>query len=358
MKRPDLLGLALCAGLAIAAAGCATSAANPAQPAAQPSAPARAEAKHAPETPQQSIAKLTSEIAAHPKNAFLHVRRASCYLQVHDRGAADHDFARAIELQSAIVERNSADPNPLLERSRVYADWGKYDSAISDVTRAIDLEPDAAGYRLWRSNLYMVAGDLPKALDDCNDAVQMQPFNGLVWSQRGWAYAAMGKNRQAIADLTHALQIDPHDPLSYARRGFAYGAEGNYAQARADFDQAIRLDGNNPVGYGALAWLLATAPEPQFRDGAKAVAYAERARTLYGGKAPWISAALAAAQAEDGHYDAAIKTQDAAIAATPAQFAALTSLQQQLLADYKARKPYHGSFAELKPVLPYIYARD
>jgi tetratricopeptide (TPR) repeat protein len=357
MKRALLPVLALCAGIVIVAAACAPSAANPAQPAARPSASAKVEAKHPPETPQQSIARLTSEISAHPDDSSLHVTRANCYLLLHDHAAADHDYARAIEIQSGWVDRYPANPNTWLARARIYAEWGKYDSAISDLTHAIDLEPQAAGYRLWRATVYVMAGDLPKALDDCNDVVQMQPGNGLVWSERGWTYAIMGENHKAIADLNHAIKLDPHDALAFARRGFAYGALGNYAQARADFEQAIRLDGNNPVGYGALAWLLATAPEPQFRNGAQAIANAEDATKLPGGEQSWILAALAAAYAENGQFEQAVQTQDRAIAGTPSQYVTLAKQESELLADYKARKSYHGSFSQLAPVLRFIYAR-
>jgi tetratricopeptide (TPR) repeat protein len=358
MQRTPLPVLALCAALAIVAAGCAPSAANPAQPAAQPSASAKAKVEHAPQTPQQSIAMLTVDIAAHPDEPSLHVRRANCYLLLHDHAAADRDFARAIELESESVDRYPANPNAWLARAQIYAEWGKYDSAISDVNHAIDLEPQAAAYRLWRASVYVMAGDMQKALADCNDAVEMQPGNALVWSDRGWAFVMLGENQKAIDDLNRAIKLDPSASISFARRGFAYGAGGNYAQARADFEQAIRLDGNNPVGYGALAWLLATAPEPQFRNGGQAIANAKHAMTLPDGEVSWIVAALAAGQAEAGDFKDAVKTQERAIAETPAQFTALAKQQHELLVDYQARKPFHGSFAELEPVTRYIYARD
>jgi tetratricopeptide (TPR) repeat protein len=197
-----------------------------------------------------------------------------------------------------------------------------------------------------------------KALDDCDTAVNLQPYNALVWSDRGWILVCMGQNQKAIADLDRAIKLDPPGAVSYARRGFAYGALGNYAQARADFDQAIRLDGQNPVGYGALAWLLATAPEPQYRDGKQAVAYASHAMTLPGGASSWVVAALAAGQAETGDFKDAIETQQRAIADTPSGFGALARQQNAMLTDFKAHKPYHGSFSELQPVTRYIFARD
>lgn len=394
MNKPVWLALAMCA--AVALGGCASGAANESHPAAKPSpAKAVAKAKRTPDTPQQSLAKLTAEIAAHPNDAALYTRRgelyhsihngraatrdyvraytlriasdpkdanlylgrARDYMRLHERAKANRDFERAIALQSALVERAPTNPNVWLLRARTYAEMGNYDASVADITRAIDLEPQAAGYYLWRAKVYLLAEKLHKALDDCNAAVQMQPGNPLVWSDRGWVYASMGQNRKALADLNHAIKLDPSGTISFARRGFVYGALGNYAHARSDFDDAIRLDGKNPLGYGALAWLLATAPEPQLRNGADAIAYAKHAETLPGGGSPWVIAALAAGQAETGDFEHAIKTQDRALAETPAQYGALRKRQRELLADYRERKAFHAPFSDLGPVLPYIYAR-
>jgi hydroxymethylpyrimidine/phosphomethylpyrimidine kinase len=57
-----------------------------------------------------------------------------------------------------------------------------------------------------------------------------------------------------------------------------------------------------------MAWILATWPDALTRDGARAVALAERADSLTRGASQVISATLAAAYAEAGRFAEAVKT--------------------------------------------------
>jgi hypothetical protein len=56
-----------------------------------------------------------------------------------------------------------------------------------------------------------------------------------------------------------------------------------------------------------LAWLLATAPKSKMRDGQKAVEYAKRACDLDSWKNAYYLGTLAAANAEVGNFDEAVK---------------------------------------------------
>jgi tetratricopeptide (TPR) repeat protein len=358
MLRTVPSALALCAALAIAAAGCAPGAANPAGT-GQKEQLARSALTPPPQQSQaQQLSKLNSAIAAQPNNSFPYFARARIYQLQGNREAAQRDFARAIEIQTAMVERYPTNPNVWLARAQTYVYAGRLEPAAADLSRAVDLEPDAAGYRMWRAEVYAGLGEQEKALADCNDAIRLARGDAIAWSERGWVRAAAGHDQIAIADLSRAIKLDPQDTLTFARRGFVYGMAGNYPQARADFDQAIRLDGNNPVGYAALAWLMATAPKARFRDGSSALAYARHAIHLPDGEQPWVLATLAAAQAETGNYSQAVKSQERGIAATPAGDGPLLKKQRELLACYQMRQPYHGSFRSLRPVLAFIYARD
>ena len=80
------------------------------------------------------------------------------------------------------------------------------------------------------------------------------------------------------------------------------------------------------------AWILATNPNASVRDGAEAVALAQRAVKLSGGREPAILDTLAAAYAEAGRFSEAVKTAQKAIDLATQQN------RQTLAASIKARR--------------------
>jgi tetratricopeptide (TPR) repeat protein len=88
--------------------------------------------------------------------------------------------------------------------------------------------------------------------------------------------------------------------------------KGDYARAMADYTKAIELDPKDAEPYNNLAWFLAVNPESKYRDGVKAIELAKKAVELKD-TAGCIDT-LAAAYAEAGRFQDAIRTEEGAIA--------------------------------------------
>jgi tetratricopeptide (TPR) repeat protein len=94
-------------------------------------------------------------------------------------------------------------------------------------------------------------------------------------------------------------------------------SEDKYEAAIGELNKAIQVDQRCIVAAYLLGWIYATCPEPQFRDGRKAIHYAEMAIEVdrhfdrvgaEDNRAQWMGpACLAAAYAEAGDYEKAIK---------------------------------------------------
>jgi tetratricopeptide (TPR) repeat protein len=131
--------------------------------------------------------------------------------------------------------------------------------------------------------------------------------------ERGQYYLRKQRAALAVADFDAAIRLDPGSAAAYLGRGQAHRRTRAYEKAIADFNRAIELDPEYAEAYGALAWLLATCPRAECRDGAKAVAAARKACELAGWKDANLLDTLAAAYAEAGRFDKAVETETKAV---------------------------------------------
>ncbi|HWE38920.1 MAG TPA: hypothetical protein VG406_20390 [Isosphaeraceae bacterium] len=134
-------------------------------------------------------------------------------------------------------------------------------------------------------------------------------------------------------------------------RGGLLTTRADYAGALAAFQKAVRINPAYAAGHDGLARFLATCPEAKYRDGKTAVAEATRACELDGGKTAEFVDSLAAAQAEAGDFDAAVRRQQRAIALFPANPGQpwLVDPLKSRLALYESHKPYREGGEDWEP---------
>jgi tetratricopeptide (TPR) repeat protein len=121
----------------------------------------------------------------------------------------------------------------------------------------------------------------------------------------------------------------------------------NFLRANVDYGALIRRYPDLYWAHERQAWILATSPDPSYRDGPRAVAAALRAAELTKWNDAHVLSTLAAAYAEAGDFAKAVISQQRALAAPPAASSVnVFDLQSQLkvsknrLALYQSGKPF------------------
>lgn len=209
------------------------------------------------------------------------------------------------------------------------------ENAIPYFTEAIQQFPLPEYYGA-RGLVWKAAQEYDRAIADFSEAIRLNPAEAAYWGNRGGCWNRMKEWEHALVDFDAAIRLKPHYG-TYNNRGRAWLGKKEYARALADYDEAIRLEPKSSQSYLGAAWLRATCPDARYRDGPRAVRDATTACKLNSWKDAGQIAALAAAHAEAGDFNEAVKWQEKALGMVPA---AQQADLQSALALYLAGKPF------------------
>ena len=187
-----------------------------------------------------------------------------------------------------------------------------------------------------------VAKDNVKAVQWYHKAAEQGHAEAQCWL--GFCYTkGQGVARdyvQAVKWFRKAADQDYADAQYWL--GFCYAKGQGVAKDEAEAVKWFRkaAESGEVKAWNALAWILATSENSAIRDGANAVAFAEKAVAATNRKTPADLDTLAAAYAEAGQFEKAVPTEQEAIALV--QTAAEKNDYTTRLKLFEARVPYRA----------------
>lgn len=158
-------------------------------------------------------------------------------------------------------------------------------------------------------------GDIDRAIDLLTSAILSGELDterlAKMYSNRAALYTRSLEYDLAIEDFTEAVRLRPDRALYYYNRATAYNFMFLPEPAIRDLRQALTIDPDHAESLRRLAWILATAVPAEYRDGQEAVRLAQAAIAIE--DTSEFRATIAAAYAETGDFDEAIRQQQIAI---------------------------------------------
>jgi protein O-mannosyl-transferase len=245
--------------------------------------------------------------------------------------------------------------NPLAHTNLAVALRGtnRPDEEIAEYREAIRILPE---YYRPHDDLGLVLsenGRWPEAVDEYRAALRCQPNNPLILYHWGVTEEKMGRPPDAEGLFRESLRHNPATRLAEEVRktlAFSLVKDGRLQEAIHEFGEMLRHDPNQKVALNSLAWLMATCPDAAIRNGPEAVALARKAAGQCRVDDPEVLDTLAAAYAEAGQFQEAVKAGESAHAAAEAANNQQLgkSIQQRLLL-YRVGKPYREAKGPLAP---------
>ena len=182
-------------------------------------------------------------------------------------------------------------------------------------------------------------------------SVAVTPENAFAEYPLAMGLEEQGRWREAATQFRVAINMHPgaYHYLSNLNFGILLAQMGYYSEAEAHLESALELNSDSAQVMNTLAWLLATCPDGNARDGQKAVELGERACELTNYKETLFIGTLAAAYAEAGRFDDAVATAQKAINNAQAMRESdLVQNNEKLMEFYRAHKAYHETSPPMK----------
>ncbi|MBY0586123.1 tetratricopeptide repeat protein [bacterium] len=258
-----------------------------------------------------AISSLRKEARSDPRElAMLYLRW----------GLADMVRQDWVKAEEKLAQATGSDPSFSLafrERGLVLMNQSKWLGAKDQLELALDLDREDPRTHFYLASALVSLKDWDRARAEFMETLRLDPSNLVAQQGLSEALLKLRRYEEAAGEYEDALSRVPEREkgqravllmgLSDAQRG-----KGDWAGAITSLRRALVLEEGTKLAANQLAWLLATAPVDEWRNGEEAVQMAEDCLAD-----PQVSAAfldtLAASYAEIGKWDLAMTTIDRAI---------------------------------------------
>jgi len=286
---------------------------------------------------EEAIAEFNEALKNDPDYADARYDLGNAFLQQRQNDQAIAEYRATLQIDPAYAKAHDNLGYALLGE-------GRLDEAVAEFNEALRIDPASTDAHCNLGNAFLRQGQIDQAAAQYRAALQIDPNDAEAHCNLGAALFRQRRPQAAAAEYREALRIDPANAAAHSDLGVALLQEGDAAGALAEAEKAHATEPSNLIYQNTLAWILATAPQPSLRDGARALALATQASHASGGGNPVILRTLAAAYAQTGQFpNAAQAAQQALQLAEAESNTALINTLPREIALYRSGHAYEDA---------------
>lgn len=216
----------------------------------------------------------------------------------------------------------------------------EFDTAIIHYRKSLEILPGQKMVLTELMRVYLEIKETAKATEQIEAILTINRKDAENLALLARLRSQLGENDKAISLYQEALALRFHPETSTALANLLR-SQGQCQQAIKLYTASLEARPNDILAANNLAWILATHPDDQFRDGAKAKQWAKVACRITKNQLSPLLGTLAAAHAELGEFEKAIEVSKSAIASAR-QFKK-EDLAKRLagrMEEYQKKKPF------------------
>ena len=165
---------------------------------------------------KRAIDYFNQAIARDPNYAPAYAGIADSYAILsespHESRADALNKARVAAEKALSLDNKLADAH--VSRGLLFVEDLNLKAAKQEYQRAIELNPNYAfAHYLFGFDVLTPLGDFDHALSEMNRAVELDPFSGIINANLGWCYLCARRYPEAIAQFRKAAELDPNSPM-------------------------------------------------------------------------------------------------------------------------------------------------
>ncbi len=233
--------------------------------------------------------------------------RATALYELGRYGEADRESRR-------VLDSNEADPDMRYIQGLLLIRRNEFDAALRHLRRAVEIAPGRVGAQLALARTLDRIGRPDAAEKRYRVAVELAPGDAAAWTELGLVRLRLGRFEETTEACRKALAIDADHSAATRALARALDHLNKTADAVECLQTALARAPHDPGLAGDLAWILATSEEQAVRDGKEAVRLAERVVGDPRRRNAATLDTLAAAFAEVGRFDDAVRVMDEVLA--------------------------------------------